>query len=71
MAEVTLAFEIVADEQVTLDVEDYEVYLNKPWDEMSEDEKHEFAMDYMYKDAFRQAEQCSYGIGCLDYIEVE
>ena len=71
MAEVTFAFEIVADEQVTLDVEDYEEYLDKPWDEMSEKEKNDFAMEYMYTDAYREAEHCPYSIGCLDYVEVE
>lgn len=71
MAEVTFAFEIVSDEHVTLDTEDYEADMDKPWDEMTTEEKRDFAMEYMYDDAWRDAEQCSYAIGALDFVEID
>ena len=71
MAEITFAFEIVSDEHVTLDTEDYEADMDKPWDEMTAEEKRDFAMEYMYDDAWRDAEQCSYNIGALDFIEID
>lgn len=71
MAEIGFAFEVVSDEYVSLEVEDYEADMDKPWDEMTAEEKRDFAMEYMYDDALRQAEQCSYSIGPLDFIEID
>lgn len=71
MAEVTFAFEIVSDEHVTLDTEDYEADMDKPWDEMTAEEKRDFAMEYMYDDALRDAEQSEHSIGALDFVEID
>lgn len=71
MAEVVFAFEVVSDEQVSIYTEDYEADMDKPWDEMTAEEKHDFAMEYMYDDALRQAEQCNYSIGPLDFVEID
>lgn len=71
MAEIGFAFEVISDEFVSLEVEDYEEYLDKPWDEMTTEEKYDFAMEYMYNDAYREAEQCSYSIGGLDFVKID
>lgn len=66
----SLGYEIIGTEYVDIEIDEEE--LEKPWDEMTKDEKINFVYDNYSEEAFYEAmRNCEYDIGGLFCIEDE
>jgi len=67
--QLTYFFEVVSDACATIEVDEDE--LEKPWDEMTDEEKYAVVLDHEIEASNRASRDTDYALGALNFAEDE